>query len=58
MTAIEKAWSVLKRGFGTLDLILREEGEEAAIAWLADRGVTREDALRMIREPGNSDNDG
>jgi len=46
--AFQKAWVVLKGGMSELDMVLREEGPEAALAWLAERGVTGKDAVRMI----------
>ena len=47
----DQAWRVLKMDFGELDMVLREEGEEAALQWLAERGVTGENAKSILQPP-------
>ncbi len=48
MEPIDAAWTLLKGGFSELDMIFREQGEAAALEWLAQRGVTGEQAMMML----------
>lgn len=48
MRPFEQAWVILKGGFGELDMVFREQGEAAALEWLAQRGVTGEQAMMML----------
>ena len=48
MGAFEQAWSILKGGFGELDMVFREQGEAAALQWLAQRGITGDKAMMML----------
>jgi len=43
------AWSILKGFFSELDIVLREQGEQAALAYLAEKGITGPEAERMLR---------
>ena len=37
-----------KGGFSELDMIFREQGEAAALEWLAQRGIAGEQAMMML----------
>ena len=43
------AWSVLKGFFSELDIVLREQGRQAALAYLAEKGITGPAAEKMLR---------
>ncbi len=46
--ALSKAWTVLKGGFSELDMVFREQGEAAALEWLAQRGIAGEQAMMLL----------
>ena len=46
---LDAAWSVLKGFFSELDIVLREQGREAALAYLAEKGITGPTAENMLR---------
>jgi hypothetical protein len=46
---LDAAWSILKGFFSELDMILREQGEQAALDYLAEKGITGPAAEKMLR---------